>query len=176
MQASDRVLAGRYASALFQAAAAKGEDQKVAADLGTARDLLLDSVGPLRHPRVSAADKKALLHAKLDGKAGAITLRFLELLIEKKRYELFAMIAVVYGRLAADKRGVAKALVRAAAPLSADARKMLAARLKIFAGRDIELEIKEDPELIAGVSVKIGDWVLDSSLRGQLRRLRESFN
>ena len=176
MQASDRVLAGRYASALFQAAVDTGEDQKVAADLGTARDLLLDSAAPLRHPRVSVADKRKLLHAKLDGKVGATSLRFLELLIEKKRYELFAMIAAVYGRLAADKRGVAKAIVRTAAPLSADAQKMLAARLKIFAGKDIELEIKVDPELIGGVAVKIGDWVLDSSLRGQLRRLRESFN
>ena len=170
------MLAGRYAAALFQAAAKKGEDQKVAADLGAARDLLLDQAGPLKHPRVSIADKKKLLHANLNGKVGATTTRFLELLIEKKRYELFAMIVAVYGRLAADKRGVAKAHVRTAAPLSADAQKTLAARLKIFAGKDIELEIKEDPELIGGVAVKIGDWVLDSSLRGQLRRLRESFN
>ena len=176
MQASDRVLAGRYASALFQAAAAKGEDQKVWTDIGAARDLLLDQSAPLRHPRVSVADKKKLLRAKLEEKIGATALRFLELLVEKKRYELFAMVAAVYGRLAADKRGVAKAHVRTAAPLSADAQTALAARLKIFAGKDIELEIKEDPELIGGVAVKIGDWVLDSSLRGQLRRLRESFN
>lgn len=176
MQASDRVLAGRYAAALFQAASAKGEDQKVAADLGAARDLLLDQTVALRHPRVPVADKKKLLHAKLDGKIGATALRFLELLIEKKRYELFAMIAAVYGRLAAEKRGVAKAVVRTAAPLSAEAQKALASRLKNFAGKEIELEIKEEPELIGGVAVKIGDWVLDSSLRGQLRRLRESFN
>ncbi|HXS99552.1 MAG TPA: ATP synthase F1 subunit delta [Elusimicrobiota bacterium] len=176
MQASDRVLAGRYAAALFQAADKKGEDQKVAADLGAARDLLVGATAALRHPRVSVADKKKLLHSQLDGKVGNTTLRFLELLIEKKRYELFAMVAAVYGRLAADKRGIAKAHVRTAAPLSADAQKQLASKLKIFAGKDIELEIKEDPELIGGIAVKIGDWVLDSSLRGQLRRLRESFN
>lgn len=176
MRASDRVLAGRYAGALFQAAAAKGEDQKVLADLVAARELLLDADGPLRHPRVSVADKKKLLRAKLDGKVGATTARFLELLIEKKRYELFVMVAAVYGRLAADKRGVAKAVVRTAAPLSAEAQSALAARLKKFSGKDVELEIKEDPELIGGVAVKIGDWVLDSSLRGQLRRMKESFN
>jgi F-type H+-transporting ATPase subunit delta len=176
MQASDRVLAGRYAAALFQAADKKGDDQRVASDLGVARDLLLGATAALRHPRVSVADKKKLLHAQLDGKVGGTALRFLELLIEKKRYELFAMVAAVYARLAADKRGIAKAHVRTAAPLSPEAQKTLAARLKIFAGKDIELEIKEDPELIGGVAVKIGDWVLDSSLRGQLRRLRESFN
>ena len=85
-------------------------------------------------------------------------------------------IARVYGRLAADKRGVAKAVVRTARPLSADAQKTLSSHLKKFAGKDVELDVKEDPELIGGVTVKIGDWVLDSSLRGQLRRLRESFH
>lgn len=176
MQSSDRVLAGRYASALFQAAAAKSEDQKVAADLGLAQKALLGRAASLRHPRVSVADKKKILRAELEGKVGATARRFLELLIEKKRYELFAMSAAVYGRLAADRRGVAKAVVRTARPLSDDARKTLASRLKIFAGKDVELEVKEDSDLIGGVSVKIGDWVLDSSLRGQLRRMRESMN
>jgi F-type H+-transporting ATPase subunit delta len=176
MQASDRVLAGRYAAALFQAAAANSEDQKVQTDLIVARTNLLDKAGALRHPRVSLLEKKRLVHAQLDGKVTATTLRFLDLLIEKKRYELFALIAADYAKLAEGKRGVARAVVRTAKPLSAEEQKTLAARLKIFAGKDIELEIKEDSELIGGVAVKIGDWVLDSSLRGQLRRLRESFN
>ena len=176
MQASDRVLAGRYAAALFQAASAKSEDQKVLADLATAQKNLLSQTATLRHPRVSIADKKRIIHAELEGKIGGVARRFMELLLEKKRYELLAMIAAVYGRLVADKRGVARAVVRTAGPLSAEAQKTLVSRLKTFAGKDVELEIKEDLELIGGVSVKIGDWVLDSSLRGQLRRLRESFN
>ena len=176
MQASDRVLAGRYAAALFQAAADHSEDQAVHTDLGTARDHLLSQDGVLRHPRVPAVDKKKMIRAELEGKIKATTMRFLDLLIDKKRYELFPMIAAVYARLAADKRGVIKAVVRTARPLTADAQKTLMSRLKKFSGKDIELEVKEDPELIGGVSVKIGDWVLDSSLRGQLRRMKESLN
>lgn len=176
MQASDRILAGRYAAALFSAASAKGEEQKVQAELGAAHKLLLDAMPALRHPRVSPADKKKLLSGQLAGKVGAATLRFLELLVDKKRFDLFALIAVNYGRLAADKRGVARATVRTARPLSADAQKQIATHLKSFTGKDIELDVKEDPELIGGVSVKIGDWVLDSSLRGQLRRMRESIH
>ena len=176
MQASDRVLAGRYAAALFQAAAAKGEDQKVQADLTVAQKELLSSAATLRHPRVSIADKKKLVQARLEGRVGATTARFLGLLLDKKRYEFLAMIAAVYGRLAADKRGTAKAFVRTARPLTSEEQKSLSSRLKSFSGKDVELEIKEDPELIGGVAVKIGYWVLDSSLRGQLRRLRESFN
>ena len=174
MQASDRVLAGRYAAALFQAAAAKNEEQKVQADLGSAHKLLLDEMNALRHPRVPLASKKKLLADALDGRVGATTLRFLELLVDKKRFDLMVMVASNYARLAADKRGAAKAIVRTAVPLSPEAQKTLAAKLKIFVGKDIELDVKEDLELIGGVTVKIGDWVLDSSLRGQLRRMRES--
>lgn len=176
MQASDRVLAGRYAAALFQAAANKGEEQKVQADLGSAHKLLLDSMGALRHPRVPPASKKKLLHDAIGDKVGATTLSFLNLLVDKKRFELMVMVSAVYAKLAADKRGAAKAHVRTAKPLSADELKTLAAKLKNFSGKEIELDVKEDPELIGGIAVRIGDWVLDSSLRGQLRRMKESFN
>ncbi|MBI2788491.1 MAG: ATP synthase F1 subunit delta [Elusimicrobia bacterium] len=176
MQASDRVLAGRYAAALFQAASAKGEEQKVQADLGSAHKLLLDAMGALRHPRVPPASKKKLLHDAIGDKVGATTLNFLNLLVDKKRFELMVMVSAVYAKLAAEKRGAAKAHVRTAAPLSSDAQQQLTAKLKKFTGKEIELDVKEDPELIGGLTVKIGDWVLDSSLRGQLRRLKESFN
>ena len=176
MQASDRVLAGRYASALFQAASSKGEEQKVQADLGSAHKLLLDAMTALRHPRVPPASKKKLVHDALNGKVGATTLSFLDLLIDKKRFDLMIMVAAIYAKLAADKRGVAKAHVRTAAALSPEAQKQLADKLKKFTGKEIELDVKEDSGLIGGITVKIGDWVLDSSLRGQLRRLKESFN
>ena len=176
MQASDRVLAGRYAAALFQAAAAKGEEQKVQADLGAARELLLSAMSALRHPRVPPASKKKLLHDAIGDKVGATTLSFLNLLVDKKRFELMIMVSAVYAKLAAEKRGAAKAHVRTAKPLSPDELKTLAAKLKNFSGKEIELDVKEDPELIGGIAVKIGDWVLDSSLRGQLRRMKESFN
>ena len=174
MQASDRVLAGRYAAALFQAAAKKGEEQKIQADLGSAHKLLLDSLPSLRHPRVPPASKKNILHAAIGEKVGATTLKFLDLLIDKKRFDLMIMVAAIYAKLAAEKRGAAKAHVRTAAPLSPDAQQQLAVKLKKFTGKDIELDVKEDSELIGGITVKIGDWVLDSSLHGQLRRLRES--
>jgi len=175
MQASDRVLAGRYAAALFQAAVAKSEAPKVSADLVTAAKILSDKTSVLRHPRVSPADKKKLLKASLGSAIGTIALRFLELLVDKKRYDIFPLVSANYGRLLAEMSGTVKAVVRTAWPLSSDAQKALAARLKTFAGKDIELDVKEDPELIGGLTVKIGDWVLDSSLRGQLRRMRESF-
>ena len=176
MQASDRVLALRYARALFLAASGKGEDARVQADLAGAHGALLDSAPVLRHPRVSAADKKKRLQQALGSKVSPLTLRFLELLIDKKRFALLPMVSVVLGKLIADKNNLAKAQVRAARPLSASEQERLKKSLKGFAGKDIELDIKEDPEIIGGLVVRLGDWVLDSSLRGQLRTMREAFH
>ena len=38
----------------------------------------------------------------------------------------------------------------------------------------MELEVEEDPDLLGGVSVRLGDWVLDGSLRGQLEGIKEA--
>jgi F-type H+-transporting ATPase subunit delta len=176
VQASDRVLAWRYSKALFEAAAAKGEEAKVQTDLIGAKTAVLELQPVLRHPRVAVADKKKKLGAALSGKVSAVTLRFLELLIEKKRFELLPAISADLGKLVAEKHKTAKAVVKTARPLSAEAVAKLKKGLSVFAGKDVELDIKEDPELIGGVVVRLGDWVLDSSLRGQLKKMKESIN
>lgn len=176
MQASDRVLAQRYGKALFLAALAGGEEARVHADLGSAARSLQGAAAVLRHPRVSAAEKKKKVRELLSGSAAPLTIRFMELLIDKKRFELLPFVAGNIGKLIAEKNNTAKAVVRAARPLSAEVQQRLKDRLKAFAGKNIELEIKEDPEIIGGLIVRLGDWVLDSSLRGQLKTMREKIN
>lgn len=176
MKASDRVLAWRYAKALFMAAQEKGEEARVQADLAGSHGAILDCMPVLRHPRVSAADKKKRLAEVLGGRIAERTLRFLGLLIDKKRFDLLPLVAANLARLIADKNNAAKALVRTAMPLSASAQERLKKGLQEFAGKSIELEVKEDPEIIGGLVVRLGDWVMDSSLRGQLRNLREAMN
>lgn len=173
MQSSDRVLAWRYGKALFQAAVDKHEEAKVQQELASSWPAIRDAMPALRNPRVSSADKKKKLEGALAGKVSATTLRFLGLLIDKKRFELLPFIMSDLGKLINEKNNVARAQVRTARSLSADAQDKLKARLKTFAGKTIELDVKEDPELIGGVIVRLGDWVLDSSLRGQLRKMRE---
>ena len=176
MQASDRVLAGRYAKALFLACVEKGEQSLLQSELATAHRLLADSLPLLRHPQVTAADKKKVLRDVLSGKVGALTFGFLELLIDKKRFDLLSLVGVIVVKLVADKNKTAKALVRTARPMSAEAQRKLVEKLQIFSGWSIELDVKEDPEIIGGLIVRLGDWVLDSSLRGQLKHMKETLN
>ncbi len=176
MQSSDRALAWRYGKALFEAACDKKEEPRVQADLLGAQRAIADLQALLRHPRVTASEKKKKLEGALGGKVSPITLKFLELLIDKKRFNLLPAVIADLGVLIAEKNNTAKAIVRTARALSPEAQAKLKRGLASFSGKNVELEIKEDPDLIGGLVVRLGDWVLDSSLRGALRQMKEAFN
>lgn len=176
MQSSDRVLAWRYGKALFEAAVSAKDEARVQKDLLVVNALLADLMPMLRHPRVAGADKKKLLAEAVAGKVAKTTQNFLDLLIDKKRFELLSLVAAGFAKLLAEKHGTARAQVRTARALSSESQQKLKERLKVFSGMDVELDVKEDPELIGGVVVRLGDWVLDSSLRGQLRTMKEAIN
>lgn len=171
MQLNDRVLARRYASALYQSAVGAKEEDKVGADLAKAARALSDKMAVFHHPRVSPADKKALLKGELGDSVSKAVLRFLELLVEKKRFGLLPAMAGDYARLCDEGRGIVHAAVRSAGPLGAVESKLLSEKLGAFLGKKVALDVKEDPELLAGVLVRVGDWVFDGSLKGKLRAL-----
>lgn len=158
---------------MFLAAAASGVEDRVQKDLAEAQRPLLDAQEALKNPRVSAADKKKKLADLLGAKVSPLTLRFLGMLIDKKRFGLLPLVAAHLGRFVDEKKNLARAQVSVARPMSAEAQETLKKRLKDFSGKNVELDIREDPELIAGAVVRLGDWMLDGSLRGQLRRIKE---
>lgn len=169
MRLSDRVLARRYARALFLSAAeAKAEDQTGAELFAAAKKIILRNYA---NPQVSIADKKARL-AQEAGKVSPRVRRFLELLIEKKRFALLPWMAADYAQFADEAKGLAHAKVRTAVELSEADKKALADKLGTFTGKKIIVDVKVHPELIAGVIVRMGDWVFDASLQGELKRMR----
>ncbi|HAM34436.1 MAG TPA: ATP synthase F1 subunit delta [Elusimicrobia bacterium] len=174
MQTSDRTLASRYARALFACACDQGEEESVARDLKACARVLAAAGSLLRDPRVSTAEKKNLVMQIVGRQARPLTVDFLDLLIEEKRFNLVLLVAQDVEKLLAQKRQRARAKVRAARPLSDDDRRRLRERLERFAGCGVELEVEEDPDLLGGVSVRLGDWVLDGSLRGQLEGIKEA--
>lgn len=169
---SDRSLARRYARAFYARVGREGAAQ-AAGELAAAARTLAGTAGTLRHPRVTLEAKKRLLRESLQGSVSEGTLRFLELLVDKKRFELLAAVAEDFARLCDEERGILHACARSAAALDPGQTEALKARLKRFFGKEIALEVRVDPELIGGAVVRAGDWVFDASLQGELSRLRE---
>ena len=70
-------------------------------------------------------------------------------------------------------RGVVAATVTSAAPLEKDEVGEIAARLGSMTGQTVKLATAVDPSLIGGLTVRVGDRMIDASVRGRLERLRD---
>lgn len=125
------------------------------------------------HPLIPAARKKEIISEIFKGKIQDVTLDFLFLLVDKQREEIIADVETEYIRLANEYRQVATVMVTSAVPLTEDEQAKLREKLGQLTGKKVELQLAEDPELVGGLIVQIGDTVIDGSVRGYLASLRE---
>lgn len=186
-------VAGRYASALFEIAsdieAGRGTGtEALAGDLGSnAIDTVagdLETLGALlnesadlrrlvRSPLFNREEQARALSAILE-KAGAkkVTRNFVLLVAANRR--LFALEDIIrnFRALVAAHRNELTATVTSAAVLKDDHVEALKATLKESLGQDVQLELKVDESLIAGLVVKVGSRMIDSSLKTKLSSLK----
>ena len=104
---------------------------------------------------------------------GAQLSNLVGVLVARRRVSLLPAIVGEYGRLLDRQRGVAAAIVTSASPLSADETAAISARIEALIGTTVSLRTTVDPDLIGGVTVRIGDRLIDASVRGRLERLRD---
>jgi F-type H+-transporting ATPase subunit delta len=97
-----------------------------------------------------------------------ISSTFVRLLLEKGRLRYLTSIAETFEYLANERRGRLKVNLTSSAPLGDDVVERLKAEIEIL------IETAVDPALIGGLVVRIGDRVLDGSIKHQLAAMRES--
>ena len=100
--------------------------------------------------------------------------RFINLLFEKRRIVYLAQIDEFYQKLADQLSGIERARLISATELSSETVDHIRQSLNKMTGRQIILEEELDSSLIGGVVTKIGDLVLDGSVKTQLNNMRES--
>jgi F-type H+-transporting ATPase subunit delta len=103
---------------------------------------------------------------------GAKPLNLFRLLRRKSRLALGPSIAAFYRELLDDERNVARAVVRTAVPLDDQRRAAVERQLTTQTGKQVAVEAIVDPEILGGMTVRIGDRLYDASTRTRLRSLR----
>lgn len=174
--ADTTTIARRYAQALLQEAQNHENVDQVDEDVDLIRDSLDDSRELLlvfESPVIPHGKKEAIVIELFKERLQPVTMHFLQLLIEKKREDLFPAVVRAYGELRDKQLGIVEVRVRSAAPLGDAETKRLETVLEEKTGQRIRLILDVDPELIGGLVVRIGDTVYDSSVRHQLSVLRE---
>jgi F-type H+-transporting ATPase subunit delta len=123
----------------------------------------------------SLEDRKKILNVIL-GRSGFSDLmrNFLNLLLDKDRIGAIDQITTHYERLTDEISNIARAEVTTPSALGTAAQDKLKKALGDLTKKEIRMEIREDKSLIGGVLVKIGDMVLDGTVKAQLQGLKES--
>ncbi len=170
-------MAGRYATALYQLAKDDRTTKDVAAALQTFRDMARESDDLrrlIRSPVIPADAQVKALDAIL-ARAGitGVAANFLKLVASKRR--LFAIEAMIrdFEKLHDFDRGVTRAEVTVAHPLSAEHSADLQRTLRdITGGKEVEVTTDVDPSIIGGIVVKLGSRMVDGSVRTKLNSIR----
>jgi F-type H+-transporting ATPase subunit delta len=172
------IVARRYAQALLELGAEQGELDKLVEDLGTiatAWEMSHELRNALENPLVSHAAKKAVMSELTEQiGASATTRHALLLLVDRRRTKTLPYIARALRELADARKGILRAEVTTAAPLGDAYYARLQAQLEKMTGKRVVVDRVTDPSLIAGVVTRIGDRILDGSLRTRLQSLRDA--
>ncbi|MGV3708527.1 MAG: ATP synthase F1 subunit delta [Gemmatimonas sp.] len=126
----------------------------------------------LESPRVAVAVKTEVLKKALGDKTPAIFVRFLQRLVENRRQAMIREIAAEYSTMlnAAENRVIAR--VTLSREPSAEERDAIIAQLSRNLGKTVEPKIVVDPSILGGIIVRMGDTVMDGSVRRRLAMLR----
>ncbi len=168
--------ARRYASAAFAVAAESDDFDGWLNTLGEfARILQMPSARIVfLSPAVPITQKRTAID-RLMPKAAATTRNFLHILADRDRLGEVPGIVDALRALINERRGIITAEVTTAIPLDDDMRRLVAQRLAAYLDRDpskVTIHERVDASIIGGVVARVGDQLIDDSVRGRLQRLR----
>lgn len=169
-------IAGRYAEALYEVAVREDAVDKIENELKSINEVLSSSPELkkiLFHPRITAAEKREVLHNLFAGRVSELTLNFLDVVVDHRREAFIEDMVLVFTDMANKARNVSDVQVTSAVELTDDERERLLKVLEGATGKKIRASYVVDPSLIGGLVVRIGDRIIDGSVRTRLNALRE---
>ncbi len=173
-------VARRYAKALVDLGLETGTLEALSDEISRAAGAYEASVDlrqAMENPLVSYDQKKAILIELADKlMIGPVAKNTLLLLNDRRRLRILPGVAQLLREISDAKKGVLRAEVISAAPLSEGYYAKLHAQLEKMTGKKVVLDKKEDPALLAGVVTRIGDTVYDGSLLARLREMRNTLS
>jgi F-type H+-transporting ATPase subunit delta len=163
----------RYAEAAFEIALRDGNVDTWRSDLDRAAEAL-DEAGlreVLANPALPLEQRLAIANDVFTGLAAPVR-NLILFVVRRGRIEQLPRIAAEFQRLDDRRNHISHASATSASPLDEAEIRAITARLEQMTGERVALETSVDPDLLGGVVVRVGDRLIDGSVRGRLERLR----
>jgi len=170
-------IAKRYTRALFDIAQKEDKIEVIYNELKGFSSILKESPDLAEffvNPVFDTSDKSAVIGSILD-KVGmsTTTSNFLNLLVDKRRIDILEQIEECYQKYMDDVLNKVRVGVKTAFPLSNELSARIKKQMEGMTEKNVEMVVDEDPSLLGGVVIGIGDTLYDGSVRAQLNSIRE---
>lgn len=167
-------IANRYATALFGAAERQGATEQVGKDLVALQAKL---AAPALARTVLAADvpdrvRRGSLLAAMTG-FHALTASAINVVLERRRVEVLPLLAAAFEALRQAARGELHGVIETARPLQQDQLSAVEDAASRVFGKKVKLTVKDEPALLGGLRIRIGNTLWDGSVKAQLEELQK---
>ena len=171
-------LARPYAKAMFAAAL---EDKSLTDTSKELETIALAANSPevasaIENPSLSRKQVVSLLLELFEGEISDKSKKLLSILAENKRLNLFKTIFVIYTELVQEHKNQNSIKVFIASKPSQEAQSSIEEKLQSKYGSDAKITFSEDPKMMGGLAIKVGDETLDLSIRGKVNKLVNQLN
>lgn len=166
----------RYAEALISIGVEEGKSDIFEVELSKINDTLTENpeLRSIIYSSIHSSSERKGILTDIAKKIGVSkeTGNFINLLIDKNRIEFLPHILKRYEELLDQIAGRIRAEVILAKVTSEDLTEKIKETFEKFTGKEVVLEIKEDPDIIGGIITKLGNVIFDGSIKTQLERVK----
>jgi F-type H+-transporting ATPase subunit delta len=164
-----------YARSLFEAAKDQDKLDEIREQLGTFADAVAESHDLqvfLFSPYLSTEEKKQGLRRAIEG-ADEAFLNFLDLVVENHRMPVIFRVRREFDELWEEENQLLPVQVTSAVPLDDAIVQEIGSTIGEQTGKQVELSSHVDPDILGGIVVRVGNSILDASIRNRLEQLRK---
>lgn len=171
-------LARPYAKALFDSAVESKNIDEMAEELKimAVASKTEGVINTIENPSLSRQDIVSILVNLFEDSISDKSKKLLEILSENKRLNLLETIYLIYQELLEDHKDQKSVEVFVATDVGEESKNNIEQKLKKTYGKDANIYFSKDPNMMGGLSVKIGDETLDLSIRGKVKKLINQLN
>lgn len=170
-----KLIAQTYGQALYELAVEENKVDELLEEVKSLKAAFTDGdefSRFMKNPQVTKEEKAGVIEGSLKGKVSEDMVGFLLAVVSKDRFgEIVAIFDYFIGAVK-EQKGIGQAFVSTPSPLSDAQKEAVVARLLETSGyKEMEMEYEVDPSLIGGIVIRIGDRIVDSSIKTRLYEL-----
>ncbi len=174
---STEIVADKYSSAMFELAQEQNNLALLEEQLGYVASVMEEQPelrAFLENPLVTEDAKIKLLGRIFESSIDKVALHFIYVMIKRGRYGYITPTITAFMKKSRAARGIFEATVTVAEPITADVEAAVQAKLQAITGKEVIMSLRQDPTIMGGIVIQIGDKRIDGSVARRLEELEKS--